>query len=130
MNDQADIRQAEEDFIEEQQPDRFPAQLSRVAFIAGTGFFTFVLFPALVYYSIVVYGLFASAFMTAGFLIWRELLRNNPRKAMGFGFGFLPPVLIILALYSTAAPWFVLAIIGEFLVFSFTLHLWLRDRVY
>ena len=108
----ADIGSPSENFLAEQQPDRFPSRLSFLAFSVGTGLLTFVLFPALVFYSIVIYGLFASVFMTVGFVIWHELLRTNPRKAMGFGFGFMAPVLLILALYFTAVPWLVLTILG------------------
>ena len=125
---EADIRPPSKDFIAERQPDRFPSSLASVAFPVGVGLITFALFPALVYYSIVVYGLMASIFMTAGYVIWRELMRTNPRKAMGFSIGFLAPVLLILGLYFTATPWLVLAIVGEFLVFSFTFRLWRADR--
>jgi hypothetical protein len=125
---EADIRSPSKDFIEERQPDRFPSRLSSVAFPVGVGLITFALFPALVYYSIVVYGLMASIFMTVGYVIWCALMRTNPRKAMSFSIGFLAPVLLILGLYFTAVPWLVLAIVGEFLVFSFTFRLWWAGR--
>lgn len=124
----SDIGLPGKEYIEERQPDRFPSMLSFVAFTVGVGLLTFLLFPALVYYSIVVYGLFASVFMAVGYLIWHTLMRTDPRKAMGFSIGFLPPVLLILFFYLTAVPWLVLAIVGEFLVFSFTLKL-LSDRL-
>jgi hypothetical protein len=123
-----DIRPPSKDFIEERQPDRFPSRLGSIAFPVGVALVTFTLFPALVYYSIVVYGLMASVFMTVGYVIWRELMRTNPRKAMGFSIGFLAPVLLILGLYFTATPWLVLAIVGEFLIFSFTIRLWWAER--
>lgn len=106
-----------------EEKDRFPSKLSFVAFTAGVALITFLLFPAAVYYSIIAYGLIASVFMTVGYVIWRELMRTNPRKAMGFSTGFIPPVLLVLGFYLLGTPWLVAAIVAEFLVFCLALRL-------
>lgn len=63
--------------------------------------------------------------MTVGYVIWRELMRTNPRKAMGFSTGFIPPVLLVLGFYLLGTPWLVAAIVAEFLVFSIAISfLW------
>ena len=109
----------------DRQTDRFPSQLGFLAFTAGVGLITFLLFPAAVYYSIVAYGLIASAFMTVGYVIWRVLMQTDPRKAMGFSTGFIPPVLLVLGFYLLGTPWLVVAIVAEFLVFCLALRfLW------
>lgn len=121
---ESDIRPPK-DFVADQQRDRFASRLSLVAFTVGVGLVTFLLFPAAVYYSVVAYGLIASVFMTVGYVIWRVLLRTNPRKAMGFSTGFIPPVLFVLFYYLLGTPWLVLAIVAEFLVFCIALRfLW------
>lgn len=121
---ESDIRPPK-DSLEARQKDRFPSKLGFLAFTAGVGLVTFLLFPAAVYYSIIAYGLIASVFMTVGYVIWRELMRTNPRKAMGFSTGFIPPVLLILGIYLFGTPWLVLAIVAEFLVFCIALKfLW------
>jgi len=122
---ESDIRPPSKDFVADRQRDRFGSQLSHVAFTVGVGLVTFLLFPAAVYYSVIAYGLIASVFMTVGYVIWRVLMRANPRKAMGFSTGFIPPVLFVLFYYLLGMPWLVLAIVAEFLVFCIALRfLW------
>ena len=121
----SDISLRAHDFTAQQQPDGF--QLQPVAVGVITGLITVFLFPAAFYYSIVVYGLFASALMTVGYVIWRLLIRANPRLARGFGFGFIPPVLLILVVSLSGVPWLVLAILAEFLVFSLTIRFFWPD---
>ena len=125
---ESDIRPPK-DFGGERQTDRFPSRLRFLAFTAGVGLITFLLFPAAVYYSIIAYGLIASVFMTVGYVIWRELMRTDPRKAMGFSTGFIPPVLLVLGFYLFGTPLLVAAIVAEFLVFCIALRfLWPLPR--
>ena len=121
----SDISLRANDFIAQQQPDGF--QLQPVAVGVITGLIVVLLFPAAFYYSIVVYGLFASALMTVGYVIWRLMIRANPRLAKGFGFGFIPPVLLILVACLSETPWLVLAILAEFLIFSLTIRFFWPD---
>ena len=120
---EADIRRPSEDFIEARQPDFFPVRLGEVIFMVVVGFFTFLLFPAAFYYSIVVYGLSASVFMTVGYVIWRLLMRAKPRWAMNFATGFIPPVMLVLVVCFPGLPGLVSGIVAEFLVLCFAIRL-------
>jgi hypothetical protein len=108
--------------------DPFPATLSLLLFVFVIGLVTFLLFPALVYYSVIAYGLFASSFMALSYLVWLALVRKNPKKARGFLIGFVAPVVLVLAFYLTALPWLVALITGEFAFFWLVVRL-IANRV-
>ena len=113
---EADIHPPSTEFIEAQQPDRFPSEFGNAAAVVVAAIVAVFLFPAAFYYSIVVYGLFASVFMAAGYCLWRVLLRTNPDHARGFATGFMPPVVLVLIVVLPEIPWLVVAILVEFLV--------------
>jgi hypothetical protein len=86
------------------QPSNFQLTLLAIA----TGAIAMLLFPAIIYYSVLVYGAPAAAFILCGYGVWLYLRRNHRRRALAFAVGFVPPVGLILLAYSTAAPLYVL----------------------
>jgi hypothetical protein len=94
--------------------DEFPTKISFLTFIFVTGLFSFILSPAIVYYSVLAYGLPAAIFLTLGYIVWLVLIRTNRRKAIGFSIGFFPPVLLVLIFYLFLSPLLVALILTEF----------------
>ena len=103
--------------------DPFPEATELILFVIVIALVTFGMFPALVYYSVIAYGLFASTFMAVGYLVWLALVNANSSKARGFLVAFGAPVLLVLTVYLFALPWLAGLIVGEFVLFWIVLRL-------
>lgn len=92
-------------------------------FALAVGIITFLSFPAILYYSVIAYGLPASIFISIGYVIWAILLQGNQKKALAFSVGFVPPVVLCLLFYLPAVPFYVGMIMLQFscfwLIFKF-----------
>lgn len=78
------------------------AQMSNSSFALfaiATGAITFLLFPAISYYSVIFYGLPAAIFILLGYGLWLVFLRTDPKRALAFSIGFVPPVIFCLLMY-------------------------------
>lgn len=126
----ADVRGLEVQTIKEQ--DRFVdhqlASIGFLFFIAVVAVVTFCLFAPILYYSVVVYGLPASVFITVGYYVWLALLRRGSRRATAFALSFALPVLILLIAQSTATPKYVALIFLEFCCFGLLLKVVIMKR--
>ena len=91
------------------------SNLSLTLFAVATGLITFLLFPVLIYTSPLIYGLPAAAFILAGYGLWLIFISTNPKRAMAFAVGFVPPVALCLLMYLTATPLYVGMILLPFL---------------
>jgi len=108
---QAEIRQLRKS------PKPADAQMSNPSFALfaiATGAVTFLLFPAISYYSVIFYGLPAAIFILIGYGLWLIFLRTNPKRALAFAIGFVPPVIFCLLMY-VAIPLYVGMILLPFL---------------
>ncbi|HET6893156.1 MAG TPA: hypothetical protein VFH31_18775 [Pyrinomonadaceae bacterium] len=83
------------------------SNLSLISFAVATGLITFLLFPAIIYYSVIAYGLPAAIFILIGYGLWLILLRTNPKRALAFVIGFVPPVTFCLLGYLVMNPLYV-----------------------
>ena len=88
-----------------------PSNLQLTLFVIATAAITILLFPATIYYSVLMYGLPAAAFLLVGYGISLFLFRTNPPKATAFAIGFAPPVVLALLMYFTAVPLYVMSLL-------------------
>lgn len=84
-------------------------QMSRriIVFAVVTGAVTLFLFPAISYTSVIFYGLPAAAFILLGYVVWLFLMPRNPRMAIAFSVGFIPPVAFCLMILVAIKPLYV-----------------------
>ena len=85
-------------------------QVSQAKFIllaVVTGAVTLFLFPAISYTSVTLYGMPAAVFILLGYVIWLFLMPRNPRMAIAFSVGFIPPVAFSLMILVAIKPLYV-----------------------
>ena len=85
-------------------------QVSQAKFIllaVVTGAVTLFLFPAISYTSVTLYGMPAAVFILLGYVIWLFLMPRNPRMAIAFSVGFIPPVAFCLMILVAIKPLYV-----------------------
>jgi len=83
------------------------SQAKFVLFAVVTGAATLFLFPAISYTSVVFYGVPAAAFILLGYVVWLFLMPRNPRMAIAFSVGFIPPVALCLMILVAIKPLYV-----------------------
>jgi hypothetical protein len=83
------------------------SQAKFILFAVATGAVTLFLFPAISYTSVIFYGVPAAAFILLGYVVWLFLMPRNPRMAIAFSVGFIPPVAFCLMLLVAIKPLYV-----------------------
>ena len=83
------------------------SQAKFISFAVVTGAFTLFLFPAISYTSVVFYGVPAAVFILLGYVVWLFLMPRNPRMAIAFSVGFIPPVAFCLMILVAIKPLYV-----------------------
>ena len=91
------------------------SNLSFILFAVATGLVTFFLFPAISYTSVIFYGLPAAIFILFGYGLWLVFLHTNPKRALAFVVGFVPPVAFCLLIFLAMKPLYVGMILLPFL---------------
>jgi hypothetical protein len=86
-----------------------PANMVLVAI--ATGLATFFAFPAIIYTSIVLYGLPAALFILTGYIVWLLLVRRDRKMGNAFALGFFPVIAFCLLGPLSAKPFYVLVVI-------------------